>query len=448
MAIQQISWPQANINSTMDFSPLAKLGDIYRKAQADDRRQTALQSLGADPTTDAQTLLRSGDVDLAQLGIGMRNRTVDQQRQDARYAVTDPQAAERLGFERDANVRAGTRLGYEGNADTRAANADVRAGNQDKRAQETADRANRTVAEIFKERHDAWVGQGWKPEGAEYKEAIINGSISDARAAASANKAGLSPFYGTRKNEKGEDVTVMMQPSGTGEAVETKLPPGVTVSNKPIMVDAGTYMSAVDPITRQEIARYPKDLAGKAAQEAIGEGRGKSIVALPTIEANATEVLGMVDKVLKHPGKTDALGAWSYLPAIRGTNRADFEALQEQLKGQAFLSAYDTLRGAGQISEGEGKAATAALIRAQSAQSVSGFNDAMGDFRKHVERFTEVAREKARGGQATAPAAAEAGGPTTADIVKRARAAIARGAPRDEVRKRLMDNFIDPKVLD
>lgn len=37
MAIQQLAWPVANINSQTDFTPLAKLGDIYREARNRDQ---------------------------------------------------------------------------------------------------------------------------------------------------------------------------------------------------------------------------------------------------------------------------------------------------------------------------------------------------------------------------------------------------------------------------
>jgi hypothetical protein len=42
MAVYPISWPQANFNSNMDFTPIAGLGDTYRAAQ----KRDALSELG------------------------------------------------------------------------------------------------------------------------------------------------------------------------------------------------------------------------------------------------------------------------------------------------------------------------------------------------------------------------------------------------------------------
>lgn len=44
MTVAPISWPQANINSQMDFTPLANLGNLYREGQ----KRSALESLGKD----------------------------------------------------------------------------------------------------------------------------------------------------------------------------------------------------------------------------------------------------------------------------------------------------------------------------------------------------------------------------------------------------------------
>lgn len=63
----------------VDFSPLGQLGNVYRKSQEDEMRKQTLASLGQGGQVDAQTLLRSGDLSLAQLGVQMHNRQADDQ---------------------------------------------------------------------------------------------------------------------------------------------------------------------------------------------------------------------------------------------------------------------------------------------------------------------------------------------------------------------------------
>lgn len=67
----ELTVPQIN------FAPLGQLGNVYRKAQEDQMRQQTLSSLGQGTDLDANALLKSGDLSLAQLGVAMRNRSSD-----------------------------------------------------------------------------------------------------------------------------------------------------------------------------------------------------------------------------------------------------------------------------------------------------------------------------------------------------------------------------------
>lgn len=61
----------------IDFSSLGQLPEIYRQNQANALRQQTLASLGQGGPADATALLKSGDLSLAQLGIGLQNRSAD-----------------------------------------------------------------------------------------------------------------------------------------------------------------------------------------------------------------------------------------------------------------------------------------------------------------------------------------------------------------------------------
>jgi hypothetical protein len=61
---------------SVDFSSLGQLPQIYRQNQAEALRRQTLASLGQGGN-DAQTLLRSGDLSLASLGVNLQNRAAD-----------------------------------------------------------------------------------------------------------------------------------------------------------------------------------------------------------------------------------------------------------------------------------------------------------------------------------------------------------------------------------
>lgn len=65
------------LNPNVDFSSLGQLPAVYQKARQDQMRQQTLASLGQGTDLDANALLKSGDLSLAQLGVAMRNRSSD-----------------------------------------------------------------------------------------------------------------------------------------------------------------------------------------------------------------------------------------------------------------------------------------------------------------------------------------------------------------------------------
>lgn len=116
---------------------------------------------------------------------------------------------------------------------------------------------------------------------------------------------------------------------------------------------------------------YSADPNTKGAQGyATGYGRETGTRAagaafdLPKVEQNAQQILSVIDQAVSHPGFNSRYGfQGAYTPAIAGTAGADFETIRNQLQGKAFLQAFDTLKGGGQITEAEGNKATAAISR-------------------------------------------------------------------------------------
>lgn len=105
-----------------------------------------------------------------------------------------------------------------------------------------------------------------------------------------------------------------------------------------------------------------------------------------------------------HPGFESVIGAG--IPGLRfipGTQSADFDALVDQIEGGAFLKAYESLRGTGQITEIEGQKATQALTRMRRSSSEVGFIKAAREFEGIIRRGMERAeqrRAKLEGGEA------------------------------------------------
>ena len=132
-------------------------------------------------------------------------------------------------------------------------------------------------------------------------------------------------------------------------------------------------------------------------ESVVGRPAGGGQTGLPPAEA-LPGILGLIEGRL--PAKTQA--------------EADLLARVDQISGRAFLEAFETLKGAGQITEIEGTKATQALARLQRTQSPEAFQEALFEFADIVRRgiarsrneltiLPEVAPAGDQGGQGAAP---------------------------------------------
>ena len=104
--------------------------------------------------------------------------------------------------------------------------------------------------------------------------------------------------------------------------------------------------------------------------------------------STATLAYDTIDKLLKHPGLDTAIGMSSVTDPrnfIPGTNAQGAKALIDQAQGQAFLQAFESLKGGGQITQIEGEKATAAMSRLRTAQSDN-------DFKAAAKELQDIAR--------------------------------------------------------
>jgi len=156
----------------------------------------------------------------------------------------------------------------------------------------------------------------------------------------------------------------------------------------------------------------PEYIATEARMKEQGKGQAKFEAAAPQAIATAEQMLTKIDDMVgkpaklnakgqvvekgtaAHPGFKAAVGASSLLPTMPGSKAADFEARLDEIKGGAFLEAYNTLRGGGSITEVEGQKATQAITRMSTAQSEKEFIDAARDFQNVIRTGIKRSKEK------------------------------------------------------
>lgn len=96
-------------------------------------------------------------------------------------------------------------------------------------------------------------------------------------------------------------------------------------------------------------------------------------------------MIDSIDGILNDPALDTATGMFSFLQAVPGTPQRRFGARAAQLEGQAFLQAFESLKGGGQITEIEGTKATQAIGRLDTAQSANDYRQALIELRDLLE---------------------------------------------------------------
>ena len=149
------------------------------------------------------------------------------------------------------------------------------------------------------------------------------------------------------------------------------------------------------------------ELAGKKkAAEVTAEDTAKARADVNKAIAQGEETLKLIDELVgskdgsikPHPGFEAAVGTSSkfdprnYLP---GTDATGFNVRLDQLKGKQFLQAFESLKGGGQITEVEGKKATDAIARMNTAVSETEFIQAARDFQNTIRGALDRAKAKA-----------------------------------------------------
>jgi hypothetical protein len=92
-------------------------------------------------------------------------------------------------------------------------------------------------------------------------------------------------------------------------------------------------------------------------------------------------MIDSIDGILNDPALDSSTGILAPLQNVPGTDQRRFGARARQLEGQAFLQAFESLKGAGQITEIEGTKATQAIGRLDTYQSAEDYRAALTELR-------------------------------------------------------------------
>ncbi len=92
--------------------------------------------------------------------------------------------------------------------------------------------------------------------------------------------------------------------------------------------------------------------------------------------------MGAIDSLIEDPALGRITGAVGVLPSMPGFGAARAESKAAQIEGQAFLQGFQSLKGAGAITEMEGKKATAAIARLDRRQSTADYIAALKELRE------------------------------------------------------------------
>lgn len=195
---------------------------------------------------------------------------------------------------------------------------------------------------------------------------------------------------------------VVLFPNGRGGLVQGSTPEGVSIAPRTREINTGTEILTVEP-GGNIVARRLVDIRGRASEQIIGQREGTDLAGAADAIRTAETTLRQIDGVLNHRALELGTGLQGrLLNRIPGTPVFDFAQRVEQIQGQAFLQAFESLRGGGAITDIDAQKATQAIARLNTAASPSDFRIALGELRDIVQAGRDRARNLVSG--PTAPA--------------------------------------------
>lgn len=202
-------------------------------------------------------------------------------------------------------------------------------------------------------------------------------------------KAAGSPEYGLNpivtQDEQGK-YHLFQIPKDGGKPKEVELPYGWTPQQQ--YLDTGTgFVAAPKQGTAANLEPVvTKDVAGKAAETAVGEAAGAAQVALPGAAQAAADVAAQVESLKNDEYLPNMLGPVDSLLPNVSEDAARVQGKMNQIQGGAFLQARQLLKGGGAITDYEGQKAEAAFARLAAAQNPEDYKAALDEFNYFVQQ--------------------------------------------------------------
>lgn len=143
--------------------------------------------------------------------------------------------------------------------------------------------------------------------------------------------------------------------------------------------------------------------SAKTEAKLMQEAETGASLGLGQAQSSADQLKAVISGLKNHPGFSAVVGFKNPLKGavpftesgyMSGTPAAGAQAYVDQIKGKAFLDAFQSLKGGGAITEREGTAATAAIARLNQAQSEADYTKSLNDLENIVNNA--LARQKAR----------------------------------------------------
>lgn len=193
-------------------------------------------------------------------------------------------------------------------------------------------------------------------------------------------------FYGTGIPIDNGDGTISYGQFGNqGGFNIPELGPGQSFLTPVQQLNTGTGFQGVDRFGNQTESYTPIDSFTPAQDAALGKVIGDAAAArildLPATIATTDNMVNSIDGILNDPAFDNSTGWLAWMQGVPGTEQYRFGQRALQLQGQAFLQAFDSLKGAGQITEVEGTKATQAIGRLSTAQNPADYRNALNELK-------------------------------------------------------------------
>lgn len=243
---------------------------------------------------------------------------------------------------------------------------------------------------------------GYLPKGASPDVMLKEGGL---------DRRHLTPSGSAVLSEQGQNQR-HLTPSGSAQlGARTTLQTHQTPSGSAILgaeTQRRAQDQAVDPAVQGRLAD------ARAAGQATGEARANSQITLPQAEHKMNQAVSLINQMIgtsgkqlkpgeketaPHPGFKGTVGFGYGMRFVPGTSEADFQAMLDQVRGGAFLQAFESLKGGGAITQIEGQKAEQAITRMREAQSEGEFVRAAREFEDNITKGMSLARQKAGASQ-------------------------------------------------